>query len=200
MMASSGAKTSTLPIEVTHDEIVHAARAAVANVSAAAIGSAFVSALRPRRFEHWSSLASYAFARALPEHAFLESRSVGRCATCGACERVAVFESGTFAKQRASGAIATDLRYALYDLQCFTTETFAEPGDDDRRFFTLALSRIGASHALGTLFSSRLDRRRFVGVLQRCGILVPRVEAGKRAFGIDRGSLHAFGLSSLLGR
>jgi hypothetical protein len=160
-----------LPFEVTHDEIVRAVRAAAANVSATAVASAFVSALRPRRFEHWSALASYAFASALPEHPFTAFEGRPKCRVCGAYERVDVFASETFARMRAAGTFLTDPRYAFHDLECFMGEPFAEPDDEDRAFFRGALARIAAKHSLSELFPSRLDRKRFLAVLDVAGAL-----------------------------
>ncbi len=160
-----------MPSEVTHDEIVRAARAAASNVSDASIAGAFVSALRPRRFEHWSVLASYAFASALSEHAFTAVDGRPKCRVCGAYERVDVFASEAFARMRAAGTFVTDPRYAFYDLECFMGETFTEPDDDDRAFFRRALARIAAKHSLSELFPSRLDRKRFLAVLEVAGAL-----------------------------
>ncbi len=158
-----------MPFEVTHDEIVRAVRAATANVSATAVARAFVSALRPRRFQHWTVLASYASASTLVEHPFTAFDGRATCRVCGAYERVDVFASETFARMRAAGTVSTDPRYVLYDLECFIGEAFAEPDDDDRAFFRRALARIAAKHSLAELFPSRLDRKRFLAVLEVAG-------------------------------
>jgi hypothetical protein len=160
-----------LPSEVLHDDVVRAIRRVVATLCARAVGSAFVSALRPRRFEHWPVLASYALAKAVPEHAFSADPSGRRCRVCSGYERVDAFASETFAKMRAAGTTSTDPRYVLYDLERFATETYLEPGDDDRAFFDLARSRIASRHSLGALFPARLDRKRFLAVLEIAGAL-----------------------------
>jgi len=174
---------------VFHDELNEAVRGAVRALDPTTVGSAFVAALRPRRFEHWSSLASFALASALPQHAFEPVSGQWNCGICGAYERLDAFDSNAFATLRSGGCVRSDsLRYASYDLERFANESAFEPEREDRAFFEAALLRIAgltpdsrtfaAEKALGMIFPSRLDRKMFLGVLGVCGVLAPPSHPG----------------------
>jgi hypothetical protein len=65
-----------------HDGWVRAAREAVALLSAAEVGEAFLASLTSRRMDLRSALGSYAVARFLPEHAFASASDASICAVC----------------------------------------------------------------------------------------------------------------------
>ena len=182
---------STTHRVVLHDELSEAVRSVARDADPKAVGRAFVAALRPRRFEHWSSLASFALASALPQHTFAHVAGLRHCGICGAYERLDAFDSTVFATLRSRGCVRIDsLRYALYDLERFAGESALEPGSEDRAFFDSAMLRIArlapesrtfaAEKALGVFMPSRLDRKMFLGVLGVCGIMAAPSRPGFR--------------------
>ena len=161
----------------------------MARIETASVARAFVAGLRPRRFEHWSTLASFAIARSLPEHDFARGSDARRCRVCGAVSRLVAFESDHFAKARQAGVVRSDsLRYVLHDLETFAGETYAEPGEPDRVFFDRAVAGIAnlprdsntfaAEKNVGALFHSRIERKLLLGILGVCGILDSPVRPG----------------------
>lgn len=118
-------------------------------ISAEDIARSFLASLSSRRLEARSALGSYAFARALPDHA-LEPLPDTFATICGVCgwsrmpsgyEELEAENTHHFARERMKwgGVRHLDPQYALYDLTEWQSLEIGNPSVADRRCLDLLL-------------------------------------------------------------
>ena len=140
-------------VSVFHDELNRAVRDTVARAAPSTVAKAFVTALRLRKFEHWSPLASFAVARTLPMHEFEALADGHLCRVCGASARVDAFESDRFSARAIERRGGEAIRSVIYS----TISKRSRRKLASSRISTIERSSI--SRLLGSLACRRFRKR-----------------------------------------
>ena len=161
------------------------ARNAARLVTATEVASAFVASLSSKRVDLRSALSSFAVARHLPKHRYVQGQNV--CAVCGSFRLRAEDDLSVmnFERCKFGGVRLDDPVYVGLDLRLLTQTERAKPTRDD----VVCLSQIlcaarsmkrtqgtgDLSDAMRGIFSATsYQRNSLIDVLQLAGVLWPR--------------------------
>jgi len=177
------------PLTLTHDELIRRARAAVAAVTPADVGKAFLASLSTRRVEWRSALATYARGRAIEEHT-----AVGEvCQVCGGAARPTKHELDvlSFERYKWGGVRHTQLVYVMLDLECLVANGIPEPTPDDSRRLRALLDGIRkalpATEAhlekaiVAHVDGSKSERMTLIDILIHAGVVARPEKRGRPA-------------------
>jgi hypothetical protein len=174
---------------LSHDECVARAQSAVRAVSLQTITDGFLASLTSRRLELRAALGSYAVARYLPNHSFVEG-SEPRCTLCDAhTASENDWNILNFERYKWGGVRHLQPEYAAFDLERFSRLDIPAPTSEDVAVFrvilatartTLATAWITAlEKALGNVLkSNQSERRVLLEILGYCGILASPAHPG----------------------
>jgi hypothetical protein len=176
------------PSSITHDEAVDGAIKAASRIVAQEVALAFVASLSSRRLEYRSALGSFAFARRMPPHEALCTRSVSPfCDICGDYSKAEIVDWNVLNFERIKwGGVRHDYpRYIRFDLELFGALEEMRPIQEDwdllRIILRLARSQSAEARpsdlerAIGKVMpSNKSERRQMMQILAYAGVFHPR--------------------------
>lgn len=183
----------------SHSAALSRLRSILARIDPKDIANAFLFSLSTRRLEYRSALGSYYYAKAIPEHDFMNSfnevlaRAARHCYFCGWdawASEPSKFEKRfgvniyNYERYKYAGVRHDQLNYSLFDLEQFIGLPKVVPTEEDLRIFTDILSCVkclNASDKAGRLRDTISKAKIFktnkneisvlLGELGICGIL-----------------------------
>lgn len=145
------------PVYETHADMLNRLRFILEQIDPKDIANAFLFSLSTRRLEYRSALGSYYYAKAIPEHEFMNSHNEmlaaasSHCYLCGWTawkdspnkfdERYG-YNFKNYERYKSGGSVIGDinLNYAIFDLEQFIKLPKVKPVDEDKRIFAKILS------------------------------------------------------------
>jgi hypothetical protein len=176
------------PTSITHEESVDGAIEAASRIVAQEVALAFVASLSSRQLEYRSALGSFAFARRMPPHEALCTRSVSPfCDICGDYSKTEIVDWNVLNFERMKwGGVRHDYpRYIRFDLELFSQLEEMRPTEQDwdllRIILRLARDQSADARpsdlerAIGKVMpSNKSERRQMMQILAYSGVLHPR--------------------------
>lgn len=145
------------PVYETHADMLKRLRFILEQIDPKDIANAFLFSLSTRRLEYRSALGSYYYAKAIPEHEFMNSHNEilaadsSHCYLCGWTawkdspnkfdERYG-YNFENYERYKSGGSVIgnINLNYAIFDLEQFIKLPKVKPVDEDKRIFAKILS------------------------------------------------------------
>jgi hypothetical protein len=176
------------PTSITHEESVNGAIEAGSHILAREVALAFVASLSSRRLEYRSALGSLSFARRMPAHDALCTRSVSPfCDICGdySKEETVDWNVLNFERFKWGGVRHDHPRYIKFDLELFGRLEEMRPTQRDwdllRTIVRLSRDQVADARpadlerSIGRVMpSNKSERRQMLQILAYAGVLQPR--------------------------
>lgn len=178
------------PRELDHDGWVSAARSAASNCDAGEVAESFLASLTSRRLDLRSALASYVFARHLPQHEYVTG-STGLCLVCGLPQSSSQdLNVLNFERHKWGGVRRDDVRYVALDLEQFARAPKLDATAEDRALAAHLFEVLGnlteqdsATTAVARLVKvkgNKAEREVLLDILGICGVLSVDGHSGYR--------------------